>query len=198
MMAPLGLRFSPFIVAATGRPFDITIGRDLNGDSLFNDRPAIATDPSAPGVVSTLYGLFNASPAPGAAIIPRNYGDGPGMFSVNLRLSRTFGFGEPTSSAAGPGGGFPSGGLMVGGPRGGGHRGGGPRGGGPFGDALTNHRYNVTLGLSARNLFNTVNLAPPVGNLTSPLFGTSNALAGGFFNTPTANRRIEMQLRFSF
>ena len=106
MMAPLGLRFSPFIVAATGRPFDITIGRDLNGDSLFNDRPAIATDPSAPGVVSTLYGLFNASPAPGAAIIPRNYGDGPGMFSVNLRLSRTFGFGEPTSSAAGPGGGF--------------------------------------------------------------------------------------------
>jgi hypothetical protein len=199
VIAPLGLRISPFIVAASGQPFDITIGRDLNGDSLFNDRPAFATDPTGPGVVSTMFGLFNTLPAPGQAIIPRNYGDGPGMFSVNLRLSRTFGFGEPTGSAAGPGGGFPSGGLMVGGPRGrGGPHGGGPRGGGPFGDAMTNHRYNLTLGISARNLLNHVNLAPPVGNLTSPLFGTSNALAGGFFNTPTANRRIEMQLRFSF
>jgi hypothetical protein len=183
-------------VAASGQPFDISLGRDLNGDSIFNDRPAFATDPAAPGVVSTIYGLFQTNPVPGETTIPRNYGNGPAMFSVNLRLSRAFGFGEATARAAGPGGGFPSGGLMVGGPRGG--RGGGPRGGGPFGDALTSHRYNITLGVSARNLFNNVNLAPPVGNLTSPLFGTSNALAGGFFNTATANRRIEMQLRFSF
>jgi len=121
---------------------------------------------------------------------------------VNLRLSRTFGFGGERGSAATPGGGFPGGGLAVGGMRGGG--GGGPRGGGggprggPFGDPVTNKRYNITVGISARNLFNDVNLAPPIGNLTSPLFGTSNALAGGFFGSASANRRIEMQLRFSF
>ncbi len=73
--------------------------------------------------------------------------------------------------------------------------------GGPigiFGDSLPNKRYNLTFSISARNLFNTVNLAPPIGNLSSPLFGNSNALASGFFATPTANRRIELQLRFSF
>jgi Carboxypeptidase regulatory-like domain len=192
VVTPLALRLSPFIVATSGQPYDITIGQDLNGDSIFNDRPAFSSDPSA----AVLKDRFNPNPA-GLPVIPRNYGDGPGMFSINLRLSRTFGFGEPVDRGAGPGGGFP-GGLMVGGPRGGHRGGGGRRGGGPFGDALTNHRYNITLGISARNLINRVNLAAPVGTLTSPLFGTSNALAGGFFNTATANRRIEMQLRFSF
>jgi hypothetical protein len=67
-----------------------------------------------------------------------------------------------------------------------------------FGDPTTNHRYNITIGISARNLLNHTNLAPPIGNLTSPTFGTSNALAGGFFGSATANRRIELQLRFSF
>ena len=83
--------------------------------------------------------------------------------------------------------------MMPGGPRGG-----GPMRGGPFGDAVTNQRYNLTIGISARNLFNDVNLAPPIGNLSSPLFGTSNALAGGFFGSASANRRVEMQMRFSF
>ena len=34
---------------------------------------------------------------------------------------------------------------------------------------------------SARNLFNRANLAPPIGTLSSPLFGQSNAIASGFF-----------------
>ncbi len=202
VVAPLGLRFSPFLIAQSGSPFDITIGQDLNGDSIYNDRPAFATDPNAAGVVSTKYGLFQTNPQPGETIIPRNYGDGPGMFSMNLRLSRTFGFGgeKAGSSAAGAGAGMQPGGAMGGGMRGGGPRGpGGPGGrGGPFGDAVTSQRFNLTIGISARNLFNNVNLAPPIGTLTSPLFGTSNALAGGFFGTPSANRRIEMQARFSF
>jgi hypothetical protein len=202
VVAPLGLRFSPFIIAQSGAPFDITIGQDLNGDSIYNDRPAFATDPSAAGVVSTRYGLFQTNPQPSETIIPRNYGNGPGMFSVNLRLSRTFGFGgEKASTAArGAGGGMPGGGPPPGGGGGGGPRGGGPGPGmrGGFGDTLTNQRYNLTVGISARNLFNDVNLAPPIGNLISPLFGTSNALAGGFFGSATANRRIEMQLRFMF
>jgi hypothetical protein len=198
VVAPLGLRFSPFIVAQSGAPFDITLGQDLNGDSIFNDRPAFATNPNAPGVVNTKFGLFNTDPQPGDTIIPRNYGDGPGLFSVNLRLSRTFGFGGEKAGTSAAGGGMQGpAGLQVGGMRGAGGARGGPRGG-PFGDPVTNQRYNLTLGISARNLFNTVNLAPPIGNLSSPLFGTSNALAGGFFGSATANRRVEMQLRFSF
>jgi hypothetical protein len=207
VVAPLGLRFSPFIIAQSGMPFNIVLSQDLNGDSIFNDRPAFA-GPNAADPVQTKYGLFDLVPQPGETIIPRNYGNGPGQFSVNLRLSRTFGFGgeRGSSAAAAAGGGMPGGGgLAVGGPRGGGP--GGPRGGGGggprggFGDPVTNQRYNLTIGLSARNLLNDVNLAPPIGILSSPLsplFGHSNALAGGFFGSATANRRIELQMRFSF
>ncbi len=80
---------------------------------------------------------------------------------------------------------------------------GGEHGGGPiglFGDTFPNKRYNLTFSVSARNLLNGVNLAPPIGNLSSPLFGKSNAISGGFGpgGSATANRRIELQLRFSF
>jgi hypothetical protein len=37
---PWGLRLSPFPTMASGRPYNITVGRDLNGDSLYLDRPA--------------------------------------------------------------------------------------------------------------------------------------------------------------
>ncbi len=201
---PFGFQFSPFIFASSGRPFNITVGRDLNGDSLFNDRPAFATDLTRPSVLITPLGAFDMSPMPGQIIIPRNYGEGPGQFSLNMRLSRTFGFGgERSSSANARPGGF-----------GGGGRGGGPRGGAPggaFGGGMAGmhgiftqggspHRYSLTFSIAARNLLNNVNLAPPVGTLTSPLFGKSNALAGGGgpFSGATTNRRIDMQLRFTF
>jgi hypothetical protein len=51
--------------------------------------------------------------------------------------------------------------------------------------------------ISARNLLNHPNLAAPVGNLSSPLFGRSTSLAGGGGGV-TSNRRIELQARFSF
>lgn len=205
-----GIRVNPFITASSGRPFNITIGRDLNGDSLFNARPAFATDLSRASVVYTPYGVFDTNPLPGQAIIPRNYGDGPGQFSVNLRVSRTFGFGERSTSARGPSG---AGGRLErgphGGPPGGAGGAGGPRGDvggagrGPggifvFGKGAATRRYSLTFSASARNLFNRVNFAPPIGNLSSPLFGTSNAIASGFGGTATANRRLELQLRFSF
>jgi hypothetical protein len=50
----------------------------------------------------------------------------------------------------------------------------------------------------ARNIFNNVNLATPIGVLNSPLFGRSNALAGGFFSSAAANRRIDLQVMFNF
>lgn len=212
---PFGFRFSPFITASSGRPFNITLGRDLNGDSLFNDRPALATDLNRPSVVRTTFGVLDINPLPGQAIIPRNYGNGPGQVALNLRVSKTMGFGERASSGRGPSsddnreGGPPAG--ERGGPRGGGPRGGGPGGmggrgmggggrgmGGIFSEGMADKRYNVTFSVSANNLLNHVNLAPPIGNLSSPLFGRSNAIAGGFGSSATANRRVELQVRFTF
>src|SRR5580765_5687127 len=41
---PHSFRVSPFMVANSGAPFNIITGQDLNGDSIFNDRPSF--DPS--------------------------------------------------------------------------------------------------------------------------------------------------------
>ena len=38
---PYAIRLSPFMLVTSGSPFDITVGQDLNGDSIFNDRPGI-------------------------------------------------------------------------------------------------------------------------------------------------------------
>jgi len=200
------LRFSPFIIARSGSPFDITTGRDDNGDSVFTDRPAFATA-STPGAVVTPFGIFNPNPVPGTALIPRNYGDGPGYFSVNLRLSQTFGFGPHRDTAGmrpNPGGGGGDGGRGGGGRGGPGGPGGMRMGGGGgmrgmFGDATTDRRFNLVLSVSARNLFNTTNDGAFTGNLTSPFFGRANSLAGGFGPAQAAsNRRLELQLRFIF
>jgi hypothetical protein len=190
--APYGLTLSPFIVASSGGPFNITSGRDLNGDSLFNDRPAWAADPSRASVVRTSFGLFDTDPIPGQTIIPRNIGTSPGRFMVNLRLSKSFGFGERSSSPGQAADQVPHGPPMAGA-----HGGHGGHGG--YGGPSSGSRYSLTFSVSARNLFNTVNLAPPVGNLSSPSFGTSVALAGyGHHGSASANRAVELQMRFSF
>ena len=92
--APLGLEVSPFIIVRSGLPFNITTGRDLNGDSLFTDRPARATDLSKPGVIVTRFGAFDPNPSPGQRVIPRNFGSGAAYFTVSLRLSREFSLGR--------------------------------------------------------------------------------------------------------
>lgn len=196
---PHGFRVSPFMVANSGAPFNITIGRDVNGDSIFNDRPAFATDLSRASVVQTDFGAFDTSPIPGQTIVPFDFGDGPGQFTLNLRLSKTFGIGPKLDSSNQPqqgprGEGEPRGGRGRGGPAGGF---GGPRGG-PMGPA-TDQRYNLTFSINARNIFNNVNPAPPIGNLSSALFGQSTSLASGnLFNTQSANRRIDLQVMFAF
>ena len=143
------------------------------------------------------------------ARIPFNFGTGPSQFSMNLRMSKTFGIGPrveggrlPAGSAVPAAGGPPPGG----GPGGGGPPGGGlgpgglsgRNGGPPRFDQAVPRRYSLTFAAMARNIFNAVNLAQPVGVLESPLFGKSNALAGGFFSSPAANRSIDLQMMFNF
>jgi hypothetical protein len=194
VMAPLKIQLSPFILASSGLPYNITTGGDYLDDGIFNARPALASGPGQ-NIVSTPFGYLNTNPQPGEPLLPRNYGTGPDTFSVNLRLSRTWGFG--TTKFAGSSGGAHS--NTGGGGRGGG---GGFFGGGrgPFGGTTTEHRYNLTLSISARNMFNHVNYSPPVGIMGSPLFLQYTNISGGFQaeQTPTDNRRIDVQLRFQF
>jgi len=194
------------MMASSGGPFNITTGGEFNGNSLINSqRPAFASGygPGSPVTAAA----FNASPAPGEPLIPINYGFGPDQFSLNLRLSKTFGFGEKKGGRSSSGGGFGG----PGGPGGGGGRGPGGLGGrglsgggggmGGFfgGGPASNSRYTLEFSVNARNVFNIVNLASPVGDLSSPLFDRSNQIAGGGFGGGQAfNRRIDLQVRFSF
>ena len=198
---PYAFRLSPFIIADSSTPFNVIVGQDLNGDSIFNDRPALASTAGPGGqVYVTPYGTFNSVPIPGQTITPINYGSGQALFSLNLRLSKTIGLGPKVQSHSASSGGRGGGGGGRGGGLGGrGLTGGGGPGGGPFVfNGETNRKYSLTFSVSARNLLNNVNFAPPIGNLESPLFGTSNALAGAPFSSGSAVRRIDLQMLFSF
>lgn len=202
------LAFNPFLVLNTGAPFNITTGTDTNLDRQYNERPTFATLNAYCTRVPDRCKSFDYS-STSSAIIPRNYGNGPGSVSVNLRISRTFGFGgEANRSAASQQnqkntadtakrgeGGAGRGGPMTGGMGGGNVRVGGPGGGGPGGGGggpqmmmmggpgggAGATKYNLTLSVNFQNLLNHANFSPPVGNLTSPSFGQSLSLAGGGF-----------------
>jgi hypothetical protein len=203
MGLPYNVRLSPFLIASSGIPYNITTGKDLNGDSVFNDRPGFATSQSNPqNVITNKYGSFDLVPQVGETIVPIDSLTSAGRFSLNLRLSKTFGFGKKAEAANSGAGGPGAGGTFGRGPGGPGDR--GPRGGGGFGGrgmdggGANNNRYNLTFSVNARNVFNNVNLATPIGNLSSPLFGQANGLAGGPYSSSTANRRIDLQVSFNF
>ena len=201
---PRGFRLSPFMIFNSGAPYNVTVGQDLANDLQFNVRPAFNTNPSGSCTFPTKAACQFMVPTTPYTQIPINYLTGPSLFTLNLRLAKTFGFGPEVGGKSGaqPGGGPP--GLGGGGPRGGGGGGGGgglgrPGGGGPFGmGPATNRRYNLTFSVNARNVLNRVNAAPPIGVLSSRNFGQSIALAGGAFSSPAANRKIELQALFSF
>jgi hypothetical protein len=204
---PYLFRLSPFLVASSGTPYNITAPNDLNGDSIFNDRPGLVSAATCPSgsPTSTIYctplGTFDAAGASaGVPLLPINYGGGPSHTALNLRLTKTFGFGKPVKGssnmqATGPGG--------PGGHGGGSRGGGGPRGplfgGGPtMSGPSSESRYNLTFGVNVRNVFNKVNTANPSGVLGSRFFAVPNALQGGPFSTGAAVRRIDLQATFSF
>jgi hypothetical protein len=74
--------------------------------------------------------------------------------------------------------------------------------GGLIGTPTTPHRFNLSIGLSIRNVLNHTNPGPIIGNITSPYFGFANQIAGGqngegFYETAN-NRRLESQIKFTF
>ena len=188
------VRISPFVVMQSGAPFDITTGNDPYGTTLFNSRPGIAGGLNKPGLIQTSYGLLDPNPSPGERLLPRNFGRGPGQYNVNLRIAKVIGFGGERGSSgdARPGGGSGNPAQAATG-----------RGlGGLIGTPTTSHRFNLSIGLSIRNLLNHTNPGPIIGNITSPYFGLANQIAGGqngegFYETAN-NRRLESQIKFTF
>ncbi len=145
---PGKILFSPNLYAASGMPFNITTGSDDNGDTLFTDRPAFANADNANALV-TPFGIFNPQPQPGDVIIPRNFGRGANYVSLNLNLSRTFGFGAENPRRDNCGSGL----LRCG---------------------IVNRRYGLTFTTDVLNLLNHTNFGEFNGVVTSPLFGRPN------------------------
>ncbi len=187
------VRISPFVVMQSGAPFDITAGSDLYGTTLFNARPGIAADPNKTGLIQTSFGLLDPNPSPGERLLSRNFGRGPGQYNVNLRIAKVIGFGKERGGA--PSGQSGAAGNPMQAATG--------RGlGGLIGTPSTSHRFNVSIGLSIRNLLNHTNPGPIIGNITSGYFGSANQIAGGqngegFYETAN-NRRLESQIKFTF
>jgi hypothetical protein len=213
---PHRISLSPFLVASSGSPFNVTVDQDLFGTGSFNGRPALAaagTGAACPPITNpvciTPLGTFNTAPTTAQSIIaPYGY-DNPGQFTFNLRLAKTWGFGKETQRQTNVGGfGRPGGGGGRGGGRGLGGGGlSGNGGGGLFGGGGTtsNRRFNLTASVNARNVFNDVNLGSRIGTVGSSLFDQSNSIGGlfgggggGGGGLTAANRRIDFQATFTF
>jgi hypothetical protein len=190
---PYQFTASPFIIAQSGTPYNLTTGQDPAGTSVYNARPYFANGDSGSCRLST---DFSATQTGNLVPVPINYCTGPANFTFNLRAARVFGFGPKIGGASQSGGG--PGGPGGPGGHGGGHRG-GPGGGGPFGmGGSSGRRYTFTLGAQASNLFNVIPYGTPTSSLSSPRFGQYTTLAGGPFSSSTAARRIMLQASFNF
>jgi hypothetical protein len=216
---PWAIRFSPFLIAQSGRSYNITLPTDaLN--NFYNQRPTFATsDTPVADQVVTDFGTLDYTGLTGKTI-PVNLGNGPAAVAFNMRISRAIGLGPKLASAqpqesgpGGPGGGAPPPPPPSGGRGGGpGGHGGGPGGpGGPMGGGIsTGHRFSLTFSAQALNLFNNINKGTPNGTIIPTLnsstgtygpgsqFGVSNSLAGGIFSQGSAARRVFLQAVLSF
>ncbi len=173
LQLPWNLTANTRLRANSGRPFNIITGKDDNNDTVTNDRPA--------GV-------------------QRNSGEGPGLFNIDLTLSKTISLKSNRNGQQGrnfPGGSPPPGGIggpgRGGGPSSGGGRGGGGRGGGFGGRGGGRGRSGgpeMRIFANLRNALNHTNFTRFSGVLTSPFFGQPNSAR--------SPREVELGVRFSF
>ena len=192
---PYGVQATPFLTVHSGSPFDITTGTDLNGDTVYNDRPALATDLTRGSVVRTALGNFDVAPGAGATILPRNYGTSPGYVWLQLMVNRDFHIG-PRSKIASP----VQKGTAAGAP---------------------DRPWDLNVAVEVHNLTNHNNPGLPIGVLSaqpcgatqtapctsagngfslapSGYFGHSLSLAGDFSPVTASNRTILLQTSLTF
>jgi hypothetical protein len=171
---PLGINMNLFASTQGGVPFNITTGTDLNGDTIYNDRPAFATAPTAQSVLyKTAFGSFDANPQPGEPIIPINYGHSPNFGFMEVSANRSVKLGPRRSAAVA-----------------------GKDAAGK--DAAGERRCTLTFSVDAVNALNHTNGGIPVGVLSSPYFGRSVSQNALFTLNTAANRAIFLQTTFSF
>ncbi|MEO7659916.1 MAG: TonB-dependent receptor, partial [Pyrinomonadaceae bacterium] len=123
---PWNVSVSPIITARSGSPFNITRGIDSNGDGFFNERPTFGQLQTRCNELRLTSSFCKIGSSDLNSVIPSNYGEGPGSFTVNMRINKSFGFGRSaTPRVASTGGGGDGGGggrqmVMMGGGGGGG------------------------------------------------------------------------------
>jgi len=186
-----GFSINMFMIATSGTPFNITTGRDTNGDTFFSERPAFATDLTRPGVIVTPLGAFDPNPVPGQTIIPRNFGNGPHFASVNVGLEKVFKFGRaippPKAAPASAGGNVVS---ATGEQK-------------PPPKQPIQRPYSFALSVYISNILNHTNKGNPVGNMASPFFLQSTSTNTNFSFGPGGggnggNRLMTVRLRLGF
>jgi carboxypeptidase family protein/TonB-dependent receptor-like protein len=190
---PHGISLNMFMAASSGPPFNITIGRDLNGDTLFSERPAFATNLTDPDIVITPLGAFDPTPSPGQTIIPRNFGRGPGYVSFQFNLSKVIKFGRAIEPKAPPPGAPRTTDAAAAAKPGDAAK--------PPAKPPVQRPYALAFTISANNIFNRNNEGPPVGNMTSPYFLKSTSGSNNFFGPGSGsggNRIITLRVRLSF
>ena len=207
---PHGVAISPTLQVSSGAPYTVTLGKDLLGTSVLNQRPGFVSSATCPTtqITGTIYctpvGVFNSDPTTGEPIVPVNSLTGSAQFNLNLRLTKTFTFGAKAPEGAARGGaggpGVPRGGFGgAGGPGGRPGFAGGGGGGGGGGRRGANNGRSFTVSFNARNILNRVNFAAPIGVIGSPLFGQSESVSNvGAGGSVVANRQIYMQGTFNF
>jgi hypothetical protein len=169
LVAKWGIRLNPLLTANSGPPFDITVGRDLYDDGLFNGRPAVVTDAGRPGIIATRQGLLDPNPQPGDVLLGRNAGRDPGQVMLNLRIGRTFAVAR--GHEAGPGA---------------------PRANPRYNLTVSMQIRNVTNHNNPGPIVGVLT-SPLFGRANQPA-GSGNAI----FSESANNRRLELQTRFTF
>lgn len=178
---------SPFVVANSGTPYNITTGSDPLETGAPVARPALVAGPcdGADDRYVAPFGCFQLLPPPGTAAIGRNYGRGPADVNLALRAAHTWQFGPEGRSgmSESPGGhsGPPAGMFSAGATR----------------------RYQLTVSATTMNALNRANFAPPYGDLSSPYFGQYRSLGGLIVmmhgGAPNSyNRKVDLQVQFTF
>jgi hypothetical protein len=197
---PLLWKFSAtsFVAANSGVPYNITTGLDPASTGYPADRPALLQGIAASAcqggglLYASELGCFALTPPPGTPRIGHNSARGSANANMTLRIARTWSFGGEGSSNAPPSSTHSPGPMNPGG-----------HGGNDSAGTTTGRRYSLTLGASTLNALNHPNFAPPNGDLSSPYFGQARSLGGLIVmqhggGASTYNRKIDLQLRFTF
>jgi hypothetical protein len=187
-LGPGHLDLNLFLIGNSGQPFNITTGRDTNGDTFFSERPAFATDLNEAGGCRDSARRVRSDTCTGTNDHPEKLRRGPGYLSLNVTMGRNIQVWQSHSAARA-------------------RRRGAPR----TTDATKDQKppakpqvqrpYFLNFSINAANVFNRTNKGVPVGNMASPFFLQSPSGSNFSFgpgNGSGGNRVISLRVRTGF